>query len=90
MRKGSAAIVPLFIAIMLLFWFIAFMGTQSDTLKKVTDIENVSHLHDRLIYAVTKRYYELKAENPSWDDAKLQEETSKYAHIIMQSNNVDD
>ncbi|MDF1877983.1 hypothetical protein JHD47_09165 [Sulfurimonas sp. SAG-AH-194-L11] len=90
MRKGSAAIVPLFLAIMILFWFMMFLGGASDTQKVVNDVGNLSHLHDRLIYSVTKHYYSLKAANPSWSDEKLETEANKYVRIIMKKNKIDD
>jgi len=90
MRSGVAAMVPLFFAIVLLFGMIAFLGVGSDTLKRVTNVEHLSHLHDRLIYSVAKRYYGLKAANPEWDEAKLQTEIDIYVRLVMKNNNIDD
>lgn len=90
MRRGSAAIVPLFLAIMILFWFMMFLGGASDTQKVVNDVGNLSHLHDRLIYAVAKRYYDLKAQNPTWSDERLETEANEYVRLIMKKNKIDD
>jgi len=90
MRNGVVAIVPLFFAIVMLFAFIALVGGGSDTLKRVTNVEHLSHLQDRLIYSVAKRYYGLKSAHPDWDEAKLQIEIDKYVRLIMKSNKIDD
>jgi len=56
MRKASAAMVPLFLAIMTLFWFAYIMGGGADTLHRVNEIEDLQHLQERLLPAAMKKY----------------------------------
>jgi len=51
MRKGSAAIVPLFLAIMLLFWAAIFLGTPSETLGEVNQLTHIKNVEKRNITA---------------------------------------
>ncbi len=90
MRRGSAALVPLFLAIMLLFWFIWFMGGESDNLHKVNQLENLQHTQERLIIAACKKKQELYDANRSLTDAQLNEKVSQYIHNIMVLNNIDE
>ena len=98
MRKGSVAIVPIFLAIMVLFWFIWFLGGESDQLHKITQIENLQHLQERLLTASIQRYDAARAAyleaNPNASESKLDEvgtqSADAYIHVIMQSNNIDD
>ena len=62
MRNGSVAIVPLFLAIVMLFWLIWFMGGADDSLHRVNEIENLQHLQEQLLLPAMKRRYELAAE----------------------------
>lgn len=89
MRRGSAAIVPLFLAIVLLFWFIWFFGNANDNLHKVNQIENLHHLQDRLLLAAIKKRYELEEENPTMSDEELDQEVDKYIKEMMKLNKID-
>ncbi len=90
MRKGSVAIVPLFLAISLLFWFIWFMGSENDNLHTVNQIANLQHLQDRLALAAVQKRYELEEINPTWDKTKIEDEVSVYIHNIMKINQIDE
>ena len=90
MRRGSAALVPLFLAISLLFWFIWFMGGENDNLHKVNQIENLQHTQERLLIAAAQKRYELKKQNPTWNDAQVDTEVTKYIHNIMKINKIDE
>jgi len=95
MRNGSAAIVPLFLAVMLLFWFIMFMGGSSDTLHKVTNLTHLQNLQDKILQGAIDKRYDLVTSNPdiysevdgntSALDAKIAQDVSN----IMVQNNID-
>lgn len=89
MRRGSAALVPLLLAIMLLFWFIWFLGGENDNLHKVNQLENLQHTQERLIIAACKKKQELYDANRSLTDTQLNEKVSEYIHNIMVLNNID-
>lgn len=89
MRRGSVAIVPLFLAIALLFWFIWFLGGANDNLHKVNQIENLQHTQDRLLQAAIKKRYELEEADPTLSDAELDSAVDKYIKEIMKVNGID-
>jgi len=80
--------VPLFLAIMLLFWFIMFMGGASDTLRGVNNVENLRHLQTKLLLPAAKYRDKLKKENPSWSNAKLDTQANLYVNNMMELNNI--
>jgi hypothetical protein len=90
MRRGSAAIVPLFIAIMLLFWFMWIMGGANDSLHKVNQLENLQRTQERLIIAALRKKQELRDTNASMTETELNSEVNKYIHNIMVLNKIDD
>lgn len=97
MRNASAAIVPLFLAIMLLFWFIWFLGGESDNLHKTTELTHVHKLQDKLLEAAIIRRYELATKNKELysevSGAKkdaLDAKISNDNHLMMQKNKIDD
>jgi|GEM_PF-2901138 len=97
MRNASAAIVPLFLAIMLLFWFIWFMGGESDNLHKTTDLTHLQKIQDKLLEAAMIRRYELAthkkelySEESEEKRAALDAKISQDNHIMMQRNKIDD
>jgi hypothetical protein len=93
MRNGSAVIVPLFLGIMILFWFIYFMGGANDNLHKVTKMEHVKHVEERLLKAaIAKRIklLEANAESPEpLSKTEIDTEVNDYIAIMMQRNNID-
>ena len=90
MRRGSAALVPLLLAIMLLFWFIWFLGGESDNLHKVNQLENLQHTQERLVIAALRKKQELRDTNASLSDAQLNQKVNEYIHNIMVLNNIDE
>jgi len=90
MRRGSAALVPLLSAIMLLFWFIWFLGGESDNLHKVNQLENLQHTQERLIIAACQKKQELRDANASLSDEQLNQKVDEYIHNIMVLNKIDD
>ncbi len=96
MRKASAAIVPLFLAIMTLFWFAYIMGGGADTLHRVNEIEDLQHLQERLLPAAMKKYIdELQVIGPDGEtlDDKRKRASDKAGdeiQKIMTKNKVDD
>jgi hypothetical protein len=97
MRNASAAIVPLFLAIMLLFWLIWFLGGESDNLHKTTQLTSLHKIQDKLLEAAIVRRYELSAKNKELYSEKagakkdaLDTKISNDNHIMMQKNKIDD
>ncbi len=88
-RRGSVAIVPLFLAIALLFWFIWFLGGANDNLHKVNQIEYLQHTQDRLLQAAIQKRYELEEADPTLSDAELDAAVNKYIQEIMKINKID-
>ena len=60
MRNGSAALFPLLLAIMAMFWFIWIMGGSADALHRVNKVEDLQHLQERLLPAAMKKFMEQK------------------------------
>jgi len=95
MRNGSAAIFPLLLAIMAMFWFIWIMGGSADTLHRVSEVEDLQHLQKRLLPAAMKKYIsELEKSGPEGETIEVKRARArKKAHDdiqkIMQKNNVD-
>jgi len=96
MRNGSAAIFPLLLAIMAMFWFIWAMGGATDTLHRVNDIEDLQNLQERLLPAAMQKYID-EVEQPGHDNQSMDEKrlrATKEAHDkiqeIMKKNKVDD
>lgn len=56
MRNGTIVIVPIFIAIALMFWAIWFMGQEASNTKTITNIEQLQKLQQNaIIYAIERR-----------------------------------
>ena len=88
MRNGSAAIVPLFLAMMLLFWFIMSMGGSSDTLHTVNNVKSLQHLQTKLLVpALKKKYQEEKDNNKS--ETASSASANAYVKAMMQKNGID-
>jgi len=97
MRNGSAAIVPLLLAIVLLFWFIWFLGGANDNLNKTTNLTNLQKIQDKLLEGAVYKRYELLTNNKNiyseeTADLKkaLDDKISDDIHIMMQKNKIDD
>lgn len=97
MRNGIAAIVPLFLAIMLLFWVIWFLGGESDNLHKTTNLTHLHKVQDKLLEAAIYRRYELIENNRDlYEETSgvkrdaLDKKLSDDNHEMMKMNNIDD
>jgi len=96
MRKGSAAIVPLFLAIMLLFWLMTFMGGESDNIHKVNKLTNLHHVQDKLLiaamnkrYDLVEKYENLYSEKNGFKKELLNKKVSDDIHFMMKKNKID-
>ncbi len=89
MRKGSVAIVPLLIAVLMFFWFMITLGTENDQLHKINNVENLQRIQERLLYAAMKKKYELQKEYPQKNEEEINEEVNSYITQIMKINNID-
>lgn len=94
MRNGSAAIVPLLIAVMLIFWFAYFMGGSSDTLHKVNNVTNLQHLQEKLLIS-SVRYrnkieMEAKEAGAPLSETELDTKVNSYVKYMMKQNRIDE
>ncbi|MDD5717754.1 MAG: hypothetical protein PHW64_08100 [Sulfuricurvum sp.] len=97
MRRGSVAIVPLILALMLFFWFIWFMGGENDSLMQINKVEHVQHLQEELMIAAMQRHLateqDLRRSNPNISDinakAAADLDADQYVKIMMQNNQID-
>ena len=56
MRRGSVAIVPILLAIALIFWAIWFMGQESDNTHVISNVQKLQQLHQNAaIYAIKRK-----------------------------------
>jgi len=78
--------VPLFLAIMLLFWFIMFMGGASDTLRGVNNVENLRHLQTKLLIPAVK--YKLDQKKAGVPQADLNGKANIYINNMMVLNKI--
>jgi hypothetical protein len=92
MRKGSVALVPLFLAIMVLFWFIAFMGGANDNLHAVNNVEHLRHLQGQLLRSAMEQRYKLEEEarvnGVVLSEDELNQKVNNYINFIMVQNNI--
>jgi predicted PurR-regulated permease PerM len=88
MRRGSAAIVPLMLAVMFMFWLIWFLGFESDTTRVINEAEHLHQLQERLAVAALKERLRLEAAHPEWDDTQLDAEVNTYINQMMVLNNI--
>jgi len=84
MRNGIAAIVPLFMGIVLLFMVITFMGGGTDTLFAVNKVENLQRLQAKLLIPALKKKNDSQQNGKSADVAE--KESSDDINIIMSQN----
>lgn len=90
MRRGSVAMVPLLFAIMLLFWFIWFLGGENDNLHKVNQLENLQRTQERLIIAACQKKQELQMSDANLTEAQIKTKVNQYIHNIMVLNKIDE
>ena len=86
MRNASAAMVPLFLAIVLLFWFMMIMGGSSDTLKAVSSVENLRHLQTKLLIPAVK--HKLDQKKAGIPQADLNAKANIYINKMMVLNKI--
>lgn len=86
MRRGSVAIVPLLMALMLFFWFIWFLGRENDSLFQINKIQNVQHIQEELVIPAMQQRLALEQTHPDWSSEKLDEATQKYVNDMMKLN----
>lgn len=93
MRNGSAALVPLFIAVMTLFWFIMFMGGSDDNLHTINNVSNLQKVQEKLLISSVKYRYKAKAEadeqNITLSGAQLDQKVDVYVEYIMIENKIE-
>jgi len=87
MRNGSAALFPLLLAIMAMFWFIWVMGGATDTLHRVNEVEDLQHLQERLLPAAMQKYIdELETAGADGESiASKRERARQKAHDEIQA-----
>ena len=85
MRNGSASLVPLFIAIVLIFWSIMFLGDSSDTLKAVSDGTRTNRIQSKMIIPAGIKAFELEQEGVL-TDAEIDAAVDKYVSDMMDKN----
>jgi len=92
MRRGSVALVPLFLAIMVLFWFIAFMGGANDNLHAVNNVEHLRHLQGQLLRSAMEQRYKLEEEARAngvvLSESELDQKVNDYINFIMVQNKI--
>ncbi|QSZ41957.1 hypothetical protein GJV85_07495 [Sulfurimonas aquatica] len=88
MRKGSIAIVPIMLSILVMFWFIWFLGGESEQLQSISEHENLQHLQENLLVAAVKRRYALAEADPSLTDAELDRLVDDYIDQVMVLNKI--
>ena len=88
MRRGSAVVVPLMLAVMLLFWLIWFLGFENDSTRVINEVENLHHLQERLAIAALQERLRQEALHPEWDDTTLDAEVDSYIDQMMVYNHI--
>lgn len=93
MRKGSAALVPLLIAVMTLFWFIMFIGSGDDDLHTINNVTNLQKVQEKLLVSAVKYRYKAAAEsdeqNLGLSEAQLDAKVDGYIEYIMIKNGIE-
>ena len=87
MRKGSIAIVPILLAIALIFWAIWFMGQESDNTQVISNVQKLQKLHENAAIYAMKRKIEIlekSGRNQLTDEEKAQIEQE--VQTMMQKN----
>jgi len=86
MRKGSVAIVPLLIALMLFFWFIWFMGGENDSLHTINKVEHLHHIQEELVISALQEKIRLEQNGKSESEAI--DQVNGYVNAMMQANKI--
>jgi hypothetical protein len=88
MRRASVAVVPLLLAVMILFWFIWTLGFEGDNLHRINEVQNLQHLQESLVVPAMKRRYELAKANPQMSEEELRVAVDAYIDEIMVVNKI--
>ena len=88
MRRGSVALVPLLLALLLFFWFIWFLGGENDSLMQINKVENVHHIQEELIVSAMQQRIELEQAHPEWNSGQLDEAVNHYVNDMMKINKI--
>jgi len=90
LRKGSVAIVPIFLAIALIFWAIWFMGEESDNTHVITNIKKLEDLHENAAFHAMRRKIEI-LENDHTNELSDENKTQIEQEVqqLMRKNNVE-
>ncbi len=96
MRKGSVAIVPIMLAIMLIFWAIWFVGERSEDTKVISNVEKLQELHENAaMYAMQRKIdllqeNALKDENERLNDDEINATINQEVSDLMRKNGIDE
>jgi hypothetical protein len=89
MRRGSVAIVPLLLALLLFFWFMWFMGGENDNLVQINKVQHLYHLQEELVIAAMQQRIELEQQcHPDCNDAELDAAVELYVDEMMKLNKI--
>ncbi|WP_304545926.1 hypothetical protein [Sulfurimonas microaerophilic] len=93
MRKASAALVPLLIAIMTLFWFIMIIGGSDDNLHTINNVSKLQKVQEKLLISSVKYRYKIEAEakeqNATLSEAQVNQNVDAYVEYIMVKNKIE-
>jgi len=90
MRRGSVAIVPLLLAIMLFFWFIWFLGGESDTLHEINNVEHLHHIQEELVISAMQEKIRLEQNQSvsNLTDSQIDDAVNGYVDQMMLNNQI--
>ena len=87
MRRGSVAIVPILLAIALIFWAIWFMGQESDNTHVISNIQKLEHLHQNAAMYAIKRKIEILEQTGQTELTDAQKaQIEQEVQTMMQKN----
>jgi len=87
LRKGSIAIVPVLLAIALIFWAIWFMGQESDNTHVISDIQKLQKLHENAAIYAVKREIEILEKTGKTELTDAQKtQIEREVQTMMQKN----
>ena len=90
MRKGSVAIVPIFLAIALIFWAIWFMGEESDNTHVISKMQKLQKVHENAaFYAMKKKIRILEEAQREELTQEEKDQIENDVQSLMQKNRLD-
>jgi hypothetical protein len=87
MRKASVALVPILIAIVVMFWVIWYMGEESDNTKEITQIQKLQALQVNMAKYAISRKIALLQEGKTEEEAE--EIVKDEIDAMMEKNKID-